>query len=659
MSDFENLEQKFLKFAKNNSKLSFEQFQAAFDLKNKFLCERLFYIFDADKTKGINFQEFQQGLQYAKDNPLEFAFQLHDGNDDGCIDKQELTKFIRASLKEGKFDLAISQLQKIRDILLEKADTDQNGEISLSEFKALLSQSPRLESVLSVSPAQWLQPNSEEVAQKTSQEDRLSRQHYFQNNRIKILFLILYFGVNVGLFWQAYRLPQYALNTAWYRIARGCGSALNFNGALILVPIMRHWMTWFRKTKLNDYLPVDEHIAFHKLIGHMIFLLGVVHTVAHLVNHTLESAAFQIQYPVHLFLLYGSGYTGLSLMLLLLLMWVTALPFIRENGKFNLFFTMHLAYLPWMIVMLVHGPRFYQWAAISIAAFLVEQMVRYRRRSQRTHIVNAQVLSSNVLGLEIARPHNFTFQASDYLYLRCPNIATYEWHPFTISSPPEREDALSLHIRALGSWTGTLYSQFRDYTEKRNGKTSLPNIPVYLDGPYHSPSSHIYQSEYAILIAGGIGVTPYASILQSILHQRQADSSRLNLRKVHFYWFNRTQDSFEWLLEMLQRLEAEDQFDLFDINLYLTGAPKSTNMQFITAYTAFDLLHQEHKVDIITGLKQQIQPGRPQWDDIFFKLRQQHQDQQVDVYYCGPRGLSGTLRRQSYKYGFSYRKENF
>ena len=37
-----------------------------------------------------------------------------------------------------------------------------------------------------------------------------------------------------------------------------------------------------------------------------------------------------------------------------------------------------------------------------------------------------------------------------------------------------------------------------------------------VDGPFGSPSSNIYRAEHAVLIGTGIGVTPFASILQSI-----------------------------------------------------------------------------------------------------------------------------------------------
>jgi len=39
---------------------------------------------------------------------------------------------------------------------------------------------------------------------------------------------------------------------------------------------------------------------------------------------------------------------------------------------------------------------------------------------------------------------------------------------------------------------------------------------ISIDGPYGTASRRIFNSEHAVLIAGGIGVTPFASILQSL-----------------------------------------------------------------------------------------------------------------------------------------------
>jgi predicted ferric reductase len=42
---------------------------------------------------------------------------------------------------------------------------------------------------------------------------------------------------------------------------------------------------------------------------------------------------------------------------------------------------------------------------------------------------------------------------------------------------------------------------------------------IFIDGPYGAPSSHIFKAQHAVLVGTGIGVTPFASILQSIMHR--------------------------------------------------------------------------------------------------------------------------------------------
>ena len=44
-------------------------------------------------------------------------------------------------------------------------------------------------------------------------------------------------------------------------------------------------------------------------------------------------------------------------------------------------------------------------------------------------------------------------------------------------------------------------------------------LVVYIDGPFGAPTSQIFRAQHAVLIGTGIGVTPFASILQSIMHR--------------------------------------------------------------------------------------------------------------------------------------------
>ena len=53
-------------------------------------------------------------------------------------------------------------------------------------------------------------------------------------------------------------------------------------------------------------------------------------------------------------------------------------------------------------------------------------------------------------------------------------------------------------------------------TIRRPGKGAKLERPleIHVDGPFGAPASDIFRAEHAVLIGTGIGVTPFASILQ-------------------------------------------------------------------------------------------------------------------------------------------------
>ena len=79
------------------------------------------------------------------------------------------------------------------------------------------------------------------------------------------------------------------------------------------------------------------------------------------------------------------------------------------------------------------------------------------------------------------------------------------------------------------------------------------DIRIYVDGPFGTASRRILDSEHAVLIAAGIGVTPFASILQSLWcrysrslkkcpdcsHQWYEEIVLKKFKKVDFIWTNR------------------------------------------------------------------------------------------------------------------------
>jgi predicted ferric reductase len=267
-----------------------------------------------------------------------------------------------------------------------------------------------------------------------------------------------------------------------------------------------------------------------------------------------------------------------------------------------------------------------------------------------------------VLGVEIERPANFNYEAGDYVFVKSPELSSFEWHPFTISSAPEDKQTLTVHIRAAGSWTGALYELFnkqRKALQDASNTAATIRVPLYLDGPYGTSSAQIFKSKYAILIGSGIGVTPFASILKSILLREQSGDKTMTLQKVHFFWINRGQKSFEWFLALLADIEAHDRADLFDLHIYLTGVQEKSDMKSSTLFMAMDLLHAQTKVDLITGLKTKTELGRPDWKAHFRAIAQQHPGEPVDVYFCGAPALANVVSQTCDQFHFHFHKENF
>ena len=85
-----------------------------------------------------------------------------------------------------------------------------------------------------------------------------------------------------------------------------------------------------------------------------------------------------------------------------------------------------------------------------------------------------------VTELVIRKPYWFKHSPGDWVFVKIPHIAKYEWHPFTISSAPERLDAFTLHIRALGNWTNQLYSHFEQRRTESGRKTRGQSIVRYI-----------------------------------------------------------------------------------------------------------------------------------------------------------------------------------
>ncbi|XP_064245183.1 NADPH oxidase 5 isoform X2 [Passer domesticus] len=538
----------------------------------------------------------------------------------------------------------------------------------------------------------------------------------------------------LGALWHRERGPALAL-------ARGCGQSLNLNCALLAALMLRRSLTWLRSSPLAELFPLERHVRGHERVGHLVLALGTAHAGAHLAHAGLAqrdwlAALGELARP-------GAGgvggtapQSGLALLALLLAMLACSSPCVRRGGHFEVFYWSHLSYIPVWILLLLHAPHFWKWFLIPGSLFVLEKVLGWAwRRAGDLHILEAKLLPSKVTHLVIQRPKSFRFQPGDYVYLNIPAIAACEWHPFSISSAPEQPETLWLHIRARGQWTTKLYEYFQQL-ELHGPEPNLPrksrrerrsrhweqegsvasggdgaveltafqtsgaafpgkdpeqggtgpgetqrscSVKCFLDGPYGTPSRRIFSSEHAVLIGAGIGITPLASILQSIMirYRRRKQScpschfswseerrdEEMTLRKVDFIWIMQDQQHLQWFLGLLAKLETE-QAELepggkfLELHLYMTSALGKGDVKALGLQLALDLLAAREQRDSISGLRSRTRPGRPDWAKVFGQVAAERRGK-VRVFFCGSAGLAKVIRGHCRTFGFRFSKENF
>jgi ferredoxin-NADP reductase len=154
-------------------------------------------------------------------------------------------------------------------------------------------------------------------------------------------------------------------------------------------------------------------------------------------------------------------------------------------------------------------------------------------RSRNMSTYNARFTSSEFIAdgtkaFHFERPAGFNFKAGQAIDLVLPatsvNDVQLARHTFSIVSAP--------HENCL-----TIATRMRDSPFKQAMNTLSEGADVGLDGPFGSLTLHSNRQRPAIFIAGGIGITPFVSIL------RQAAKEQLAQKFILIYSNRRPEDA--------------------------------------------------------------------------------------------------------------------
>lgn len=369
--------------------------------------------------------------------------------------------------------------------------------------------------------------------------------------------------------------------SVWLAVAKGFGQLLNFNCALLLLPVARSFLLILNNKVVSmrqecaAWAPVQKNIEFHKLIAKWVMVCAIVHTYAHYMS-AMEYADI---YRDNLML--SPWITGGLILLSMFIIYTSAVDVVRR-ASYNLFWNNHHWFILFFGCLLVHGWVFWEWFLVPAVLYCGERVYRHRRGGT-PWMVRKVKWRPPVLEVQFfpeARSQ-FKFKEGQYLYMNCPRLDTsafkQEWHPFTISSAQgdlQFKDYVSCHIKVIpGGWTERLKDYFEemnpghDYPlqfSHRNDKGEL--VPgkltgidgkqiIRIDGPHASPSQHYDSYRRTMVVGAGIGMTPCASILRGIILYRWKKDFFPEC--LNFYWTlaYRDVDSFQWFVSLLSKMD--------------------------------------------------------------------------------------------------------
>ncbi|KAF7836832.1 respiratory burst oxidase-like protein E [Senna tora] len=679
------------------------------------------------------------------DARLQIFFDMADSNEDGRITREEVQELIMLSASANKLSKLKEQAEGYASLIMEELDPENLGYIELWQLEMLLLQKDRYMNYsrqLSTTSLGWNQnmtgSRPKNVIKRLCRTVRCLAQEHWR----RVWILLLWLAANACLF--AWKFYQYK-NRATFQvigyclpIAKGAAETLKLNMALILLPVCRNTLTWLRSTRARSFVPFDDNINFHKIIAFAIAIGVFVHVGNHLacdfpllVNSSPEkfaliSSYFHNKKPTYKSLIISvEGLTGISMVAFMAISFTLATHHFRRNAVrlpppfnrltgFNAFwYSHHLLGLVY-VLLFVHGyclyltHRWYQkttWMYISVPLLLytAERTLRTcRSKHYSVKILKVSILPGDVLSLIMSKPNGFKYKSGQYIFLQCPKISPFEWHPFSITSAPG-DDYLSVHIRTVGDWTQELKQLFTEDKSPRRAKlgqlvqmdqTGQPRLLV--DGPYGAPAQDYQNYDVLLLIGLGIGATPFISILRDLLNGTRTTEDQMvesntettrsdesfnsftssNLtpggnRKsqrttnAYFYWVTREPGSFEWFKGVMDQVAEMDHKGQIELHNYLTsvyeeGDARSTLITMVQA-----LSHAKHGVDILSGTRVRTHFARPNWKDVFTKIASKHPYSTVGVFYCGMPVLAKELKKLSNELShktatrFDFHKEYF
>lgn len=503
----------------------------------------------------------------------------------------------------------------------------------------------------------WFDSSEKEGGSKKHREEELT---WFDKAREKgvlsqNIFVIVFFTVNIVLmavaFLNWYNLVSQRLQTCtpqqcpsnFAPVAKMFGQMLNFNCAIILLPVLKSGLRWANNKEvrpgesLATYLPLRKNIIFHRLLASFVAVGAFGHIAAHFVNF-----AFATEFTLDSFGWFA-WLTGAIITFSMVMIYAGAQNRVKR-ANYEVFWKSHHFFVVFFFMLVAHGPWFWAWSCIPVLLYIADRIYRLKVGNQPFFLKRVLYIPP-VMQISFVPSRDFVFKEGQYLYLLAPHLSMGEWHPFTISSAHgdlvqtnDEQKEVTVHIRVQGekSWTRRLMEYFAlmTHSSKKKGESFLLELWHYntngeiehgkylgpdgfpiisVDGPHAAPAQQYSYYSELMLVGAGIGLTPSSSILKAVCRYKWKKGFMPNVLYLYVVVRHDELESFRWFFNVLVELEKRIASDrhagalspqhYIEMNVYVTGAPKPGGpvvepKQMEMSYSSVHEMNVGYEVDI-------------------------------------------------------------
>ncbi|XP_065874847.1 ferric reduction oxidase 8, mitochondrial [Euphorbia lathyris] len=304
--------------------------------------------------------------------------------------------------------------------------------------------------------------------------------------------------------------------------------------ALLLLPILRG-LALFQLVGVQ----FEASVRYHVWLGTSMILFATIHGVSTLfiwgVSHNIQDEIWRWQNMGRIYL------AGEIALVIALVIWITSLPQIRRK-KFEIFYYTHHLYIVFLVFFLFHaGDRHFYAVFPGVFLFGLDKLLRIVQSRPETCILSAKVFPNKAVELILPKDPSLKYTPTSVIYMKIPRISKFQWHSFSITSSSNIEDdVMSLLIKCEGDWTSSLYNMMQ--AELNSDCEHMICIPTSIEGPYGPPSLDFLRHDSLLLIAGGIGITPFLSIIKEIASFQSGNRYRFPTKIQLIYVVKKSQD---------------------------------------------------------------------------------------------------------------------